>query len=52
MTSTELTIQLLSAAVAGLLIGFERQWNNKSAGIKTNTLVAIGAAYNFMYYFL
>ena len=44
MTSTEFTIRLLSAAIAGLLIGFERQWNNKSAGIRTNTLVAIGAA--------
>lgn len=44
MSVTEFTIRLLSAAIAGLLIGFERQWSNKSAGIKTNTLVAIGAA--------
>lgn len=44
MTSREFTIRLLSATVAGLLIGFERQWNKKSAGIRTNTLVAIGAA--------
>jgi len=44
MTITEFTIRLLSAAFAGMLIGFERQWNNKSAGIRTNTLVAIGAA--------
>jgi len=44
MTSTEFTIRLLSAAVAGLVIGFERQWNNRSAGIRTTTLVAIGAA--------
>lgn len=44
MTITEFTIRLLFAAFAGMLIGFERQWNNKSAGIRTNTLVAIGAA--------
>jgi len=44
MTITEFTIRLLSAGFAGMLIGFERQWNNKSAGIRTNTLVAIGAA--------
>ncbi len=44
MTKTEFTIRLLSALVAGFLIGFERQWNHKSAGLKTNTLVSVGAA--------
>lgn len=29
---------------AGLIIGFERQWHHKSAGLRTNTLVATGAA--------
>jgi len=44
MTITEFTIRLLTAAAAGLVIGFERQWHHKSAGLRTNTLVAIGSA--------
>lgn len=44
MTNTEFTLRLLTALVAGLLIGFERQWNHKSAGLRTNTLVSVGAA--------
>jgi uncharacterized membrane protein YhiD involved in acid resistance len=34
-------------AVAGglsALIGFERQWHNRLAGLRTNTLVALGSA--------
>jgi putative Mg2+ transporter-C (MgtC) family protein len=37
----------LNLAVAGGLssfIGFERQWRNRLAGLRTNTLVALGAA--------
>jgi uncharacterized membrane protein YhiD involved in acid resistance len=37
----------LNLAVAlGLsaVIGFERQWRNRLAGLRTNTLVALGAA--------
>src|SRR5690606_28844397 len=35
----------LSAAVLlGGLIGFERQWRQRLAGLRTNTLVALGAA--------
>jgi len=30
--------------VLGTLIGFERQWRQRSAGLRTNVLVAIGAA--------
>lgn len=38
-------MQSLGVAVAaGMVIGFERQWQNKSAGLRTNTLVAIGAS--------
>jgi putative Mg2+ transporter-C (MgtC) family protein len=37
-------LRLLTALVAGLLIGFERQWHHKSAGLRTNTLVSVGAA--------
>ncbi|HUM52157.1 MAG TPA: MgtC/SapB family protein [Chitinophagales bacterium] len=44
MTNTEFTLRLLTALIAGLLIGFERQWHHKSAGLRTNTLVSIGAA--------
>jgi putative Mg2+ transporter-C (MgtC) family protein len=36
--------RLLIALVFGALIGVERQWRHKTAGIKTNTLVALGAA--------
>jgi len=44
MTTTEFILRLLTALAAGLLIGFERQWHHKSAGLRTNTLVAIGSA--------
>lgn len=37
-------LRLLTALLAGLLIGFERQWHHKSAGLRTNTLVSVGAA--------
>lgn len=40
----EYVLRLAIAAIAGLLIGFERQWHNKSAGLRTNSLVAIGSA--------
>ena len=44
MTILDFSLRLLAAIGAGLLIGFERQWNHKSAGLWTNTLVATGAA--------
>jgi putative Mg2+ transporter-C (MgtC) family protein len=44
VTNTEFTFRLLAALIAGLLIGFERQWNHKSAGLRTNTLVSVGAS--------
>ena len=44
MTNLEFTLRLLTALVAGLMIGFERQWHHKSAGLRTNTLVSVGAA--------
>lgn len=37
-------IRLLIATAAGGAIGLEREINNKSAGLRTNTLVSIGAA--------
>lgn len=44
MTTTEFATRLIAALAAGILIGLERQWHHKSAGLRTNTLVAIGAA--------
>ncbi len=35
---------LLLAFVLGGLIGIERQWRQRTAGLRTNTLVAVGAA--------
>jgi putative Mg2+ transporter-C (MgtC) family protein len=44
MNHTEFILRLFAALMAGLLIGFERQWHHKSAGLRTNTLVSVGAA--------
>lgn len=35
---------LAAAFVLGGIIGFERQWRQRLAGLRTNTLVAVGAA--------
>ena len=37
-------ISLAMATLLGACIGFERQWRQRMAGLRTNTLVAIGAA--------
>jgi putative Mg2+ transporter-C (MgtC) family protein len=34
----------VAAFVLGLAIGFERQWRQRTAGLRTNVLVAVGAA--------
>ncbi|MBN1157957.1 MAG: MgtC/SapB family protein [Bacteroidales bacterium] len=44
MTTGNFILRLLTASLSGLIIGFERQWHQKSAGLRTNALVAIGAA--------
>ena len=36
--------RLATALLLGCVIGFERQWNQKMAGLRTNALVALGAA--------
>ncbi|MBI1286487.1 MAG: MgtC/SapB family protein [Flavobacteriales bacterium] len=41
---TVFALKVSLAAVAGLVIGAEREYRGKSAGIKTNMLVSIGAA--------
>ncbi|MEI6124848.1 MAG: MgtC/SapB family protein [Bacteroidota bacterium] len=44
MTYFEFTIRILVALVAGMVIGFERQWHHKSVGLRTTTLVSLGSA--------
>lgn len=44
MILSEFVMRLFVALIAGLSIGFERQWQHKSAGLRTNTLVAVGSA--------
>lgn len=40
----DFTIRLLAAAIAGFIIGFERKSRSKEAGVRTHTLVSVGAA--------
>jgi putative Mg2+ transporter-C (MgtC) family protein len=44
LNTTEFLTRLVIALFAGLIIGFERQWHHKETGLKTNMLVATGAA--------
>lgn len=41
---TRITLRLLVAAMLGGLLGYERERQGKSAGVRTHMLVAIGAA--------
>lgn len=41
---TRITLRLLVAAALGGLLGYERELQGKSAGLRTHMLVAIGAA--------
>jgi len=36
--------EILTALLLGSVIGFERQWHQRMAGLRTNALVALGAA--------
>src|ERR1700738_5428444 len=40
----KIALDLGVALCLGAAIGFERQWRNRLAGLRTNTLVALGAA--------
>lgn len=40
----QVVLELAVAVAAGATIGFERQWRHRLAGLRTNTLVALGAA--------
>lgn len=44
MASREIAIRLGTALLIGAVIGFERQWRQRMAGLRTNALVAMGAA--------
>ncbi|MGA1226611.1 MAG: MgtC/SapB family protein [Tamlana sp.] len=44
MEILDFVLRLGVALLAGLVIGFERQWHNKPTGLKTNMLVATGSA--------
>jgi len=44
MAIEQVVLQLGTAVVLGALIGFERQWRQRMAGLRTNVLVALGAA--------
>lgn len=44
MELSDFTIRLTFAFVLGALIGVERQWRQRKAGLRTNTLVSTGSA--------
>src|SRR5580700_5521989 len=44
MTPEQAAFNLAVALCLSAVIGFERQWRNRLAGLRTNTLVALGAA--------
>jgi putative Mg2+ transporter-C (MgtC) family protein len=43
MSDWELTQRLCLAALLGAALGFEREWRQKFAGLRTNILIAIGS---------
>ena len=44
LPDAELVQRLLTAALLGAILGFERELRQKSAGLRTNILIAIGSA--------
>jgi putative Mg2+ transporter-C (MgtC) family protein len=44
MNPRDIAIRLATALVIGAIIGVERQWRQRMAGLRTNALVSIGAA--------
>jgi putative Mg2+ transporter-C (MgtC) family protein len=44
MTWYEFAIRLTVALVLGAIVGLERQWRQRTAGLRTNCLVALGSA--------
>ena len=43
MTELELIQRLLLSATLGAALGFEREWRQKYAGLRTNILIALGS---------
>lgn len=44
MNEFDFGLRMASALVLGALIGLERQWRQRMTGLRTNALVAVGAA--------
>ena len=44
MDPRDIAIRLGTALFIGAIIGFERQWRQRMAGLRTNALVSVGAA--------
>jgi putative Mg2+ transporter-C (MgtC) family protein len=44
MTATDFILRLLVAAGLGALLGLEREFRHKPAGLRTNILIALGSA--------
>jgi putative Mg2+ transporter-C (MgtC) family protein len=44
LPTVEVAARIALAFVLGALCGVERQWHHKNAGLRTHTLVAVGAA--------
>lgn len=49
LTTTEFTLRLAAGLGCGALIGLERQWRARMAGLRTNALVAAGATLFVLY---
>ena len=45
LVSNEAVVRLLMACVLGGLIGIEREWKSRSAGVRTNLLICMGCAF-------
>lgn len=45
LMSNQAVLRLLVACVCGALIGIEREWKNRSAGVRTNLLICMGCAF-------
>lgn len=43
MDFTSFILKLFVAIIGGMAIGFERQWNHKTTGLRNNILVAFGS---------
>src|SRR5688572_20182042 len=41
---TRLVTRLLIAALVGAILGYEREWRGKDAGLRTHMLVSLGSA--------